>query len=192
MNKTTIKILIMFVYFFLYTERPVSAQEGDIPRNLVDFVQKKLISVGTEQPVISLVSAQNEKDFSLTGIRKRDEIWKKTPGLDRYMLDLMSNDCALALFNTEYRYPFIVRSFVMDNQGANIGLTAKTSDYWYGDNDNFLRSYNHGVGAVHYGEVKIDDNTNEIIVQVSVPVVSQQETIGAITFCISLDRWERR
>lgn len=80
----------------------------------------------------------------------------------------------------------------MDEQGALVGLTHKTSDYWQGDEVKFTGSFNGGAGALHFGEVEYDDSVGEIVVQVSVPVLQGSRAIGAITLGISLDRWEYR
>ena len=78
----------------------------------------------------------------------------------------------------------------MDNQGANVAMTDKTSDYWQGDEAKFKESYNNGEGAVHISDVEFDDSTQAYLVQVSVPVKDGDAIIGAITVGIDVDRIE--
>ena len=58
----------------------------------------------------------------------------------------------------------------MDNQGANVAMTDKTSDYWQGDEAKFKKSYHNGKGTVFVDEVEFDDSSQAYLVQVSVPV----------------------
>jgi len=66
--------------------------------------------------------------------------------------------------------PYFEEIFVMDNQGANVCMSDKTSDYWQGDEDKFTESYKGGSGAVHLSDVKFDESFPSYTVQVSVPV----------------------
>ncbi len=185
-GKLAILLLLVLAGSFL------AAQSRDVPLNLVNFVQEELAAIGRDPVVVEMVGRQNSIDTNLQDIRQRDEIWKANSGIDRFMMDLMSNECALVLHNYECDYPFIVETFAMDSLGANVGQTTKTSDYWQGDEAKFTESYKDGRGEIYYGDVEYDDSVNEIIVQVSIPVMSDNRAIGAITFGISLDRWERR
>ena len=77
--------------------------------------------------------------------------------------------------------------FVMDNLGANVAMSDKTSDYWQGDEAKFKESFKGGAGAVHIGDVEFDDSSQLYTVQISVPVKDGTKVIGAITFGIDVD-----
>jgi len=78
----------------------------------------------------------------------------------------------------------------MDNQGGNVAMTDKTSDYWQGDEAKFQKSFNGGAGAVFVDEVEFDDSAQAYLVQVSVPVKDNNTVIGAITIGIDVDKIE--
>ncbi|WP_197466328.1 MULTISPECIES: hypothetical protein [unclassified Oleiphilus] len=78
----------------------------------------------------------------------------------------------------------------MDNQGANVAMTNKTSDYWQGDEAKWQESFKDGAGAVHIGDVEFDESAQAYLVQVSVPVMDGGTAIGAITIGINLDDLE--
>lgn len=80
--------------------------------------------------------------------------------------------------------------FVMDNLGANVCMSDKTSDHWQGDEPKFTESYKGGQGAVHIGDVIFDDSTQAYLVQVSVPVTDGGTVIGAITIGVDVDKVE--
>jgi hypothetical protein len=117
-----------------------------------------------------------------------DEKWKATRGVTDFMQALMDSHCGKHLRGIQavsFQYAEI---FAMDNQGANVCMTDKTSDYWQGDEAKFKESYKDGQGAVFVDEVEFDDSTQAYLVQVSVPVKDGAEVIGAITIGIDVNK----
>lgn len=170
----------------------IAAQGNDVPYSLVRFAENELTALGRQPQIVSAVARQNERNLTLNQIKDTDTRWRNTDGIDRFMLDLMSNDLALVLHNFEHSHGYIVETFVMDNKGANVAQTARTSDYWQGDEAKFTESYGNGRGAVHYGDVEYDASVDEIVIQISIPVMDGERAVGAVTCAVSLDKWERR
>ncbi|SEH07458.1 PDC sensor domain-containing protein [Candidatus Venteria ishoeyi] len=177
------------VLLFLCTN---SAWANETPKAMRVFTERYLQETAKHETFVLAVQTQNTLQTSLTSIKQQDTTWRNTPGIDSFMWDLMRNDCALILFNLQQIYPFISEAFVMDQQGALVCLTYKTTDYWQGDEAKFTESYRNGQGAIYYSDAKYDLSTDEIMIQISVPVMSETDAIGVIMFGISLDRWERR
>jgi sensor histidine kinase regulating citrate/malate metabolism len=75
----------------------------------------------------------------------------------------------------------------MDNQGANVCMTNRTSDYWQGDEAKWQKSFEGGKGAIFIDERKYDSSAKAVIVQISVPVMDGDKAIGAITVGIKVD-----
>jgi hypothetical protein len=100
----------------------------------------------------------------------------------------MDSECGQYLTEIQNSAPYFAEIFVMDNQGANVAMTDKTSDYWQGDEAKFKKSFNGGSGEVFVDDVEFDDSTQAYLVQVSVPVKDDGRVIGAITFGIELDQ----
>jgi hypothetical protein len=101
----------------------------------------------------------------------------------------MENECGKYLRKIQASAPYYAEIFVMDNQGANVAMSDKTSDYWQGDEAKFIKSYNGGRGAVFVDDVKFDNSTQAYLVQISVPVKDGDKIIGAITFGINVDKF---
>lgn len=144
-----------------------------------------------ENPIlVAAVKAQNAKGLTLDAIKARDEIWRKTSGVDDFMKPLMENEAARELSRLEASKPFYFELFLMDNQGANVAMTNKTSDYWQGDEAKFTKSFNNGQGAIHISEVEFDESAQAYLVQVSIPIMDGAEAIGALTIGINIDLLE--
>jgi hypothetical protein len=147
---------------------------------------------GENPTLVAAVKEQNAKQQTLDAIKSRDATWRKTSGIDDFMKPLMENEAAKELIRLEKSKPYYFELFLMDNQGANVAMTNKTSDYWQGDEDKFSKSFNGGNGAVHIGEVEFDESAQAYLVQVSVPVMEDGSAIGALTIGVNIDILEKQ
>ena len=161
-----------------------------VPQAVHDLVPT-LKGWGSNATLVAAVKAQNARGVSLDDIKARDATWMKTTGVDDYMKSLMANEAANELKKLESSKPYFLEVFLMDNQGANVAMTNKTSDYWQGDEAKFTKSFNGGAGGVDIGKVKFDKSSQAYLVQVSVPVMDGDKAIGAITVGINLDELEK-
>lgn len=167
----------------LMTSNATIADELDKVKQIVPELQK----ASQQAELVKAVRKQNSKRMSVSDIQQRDKEWMAASGLNDFMKSLMNNSAAKTLSKVEKSYGYIVESFLMDNKGANVAMTNKTSDYWQGDEAKFKKSFDNGSGNVHMGKVKFDKSAQEYLVQVSVPVMDKGKAIGAVTYGISLD-----
>ncbi|MFZ5775670.1 MAG: PDC sensor domain-containing protein [Thermodesulfobacteriota bacterium] len=158
------------------------------PQKIVDLANSQLVKLGTDPVIVQAVKDENAKAKTLAQIKEKDAKWMATPGVVDYMKSLMDNPCGKRLKEIQKSAPYYAELFVMDNQGANVCMSDKTSDYWQGDEPKFTESYKGGQGAVHISDVKFDDSTQVYAVQVSVPVKDGATTIGAITIGLDVDK----
>ncbi len=158
------------------------------PASVVEFAHSTLVKMGSDPVIVKAVKAENAKGKTLDQIKSMDKKWKATPGVADYMDALMTSECGGHLRQIQKREAYYAKIFVMDNLGANVCMTDKTSDYWQGDEAKFIKSYKGGEGALHIGPVKFDDSTQAYLVQVSVPVKDGDKVIGAITIGIDVDK----
>jgi len=160
------------------------------PQKVVDLAKSTLVNLGSDPVIIEAVKSENGKNKSMGQIKERDKKWMSTPGIADFMKAIMESECAKHLRDIQASGSYYAEIFVMDNQGANVAMTDKTSDYWQGDEAKFKESYNNGAGAVHISDVEFDDSTQVYLVQVSVPVKDGSSVIGAVTIGIDVDQIE--
>lgn len=158
------------------------------PQKIVDLATTTLAAIGTDPVIVAAVKAENAKAKTLDQIKAQDTKWQADAGVADYMKVLMDSECGQHLRKIQKSAPYYAEIFVMDNQGANVAMTDKTSDYWQGDEAKFQKSFAGGTGAVFVDEVKFDASTQAYLVQVSVPVKDGATVIGAITFGIDVDK----
>jgi len=127
------------------------------------------------------VEAQNRKKRTLEKIQQIDAAWTAggdLGGLDR---ELLENACAKALDSFMTATTGFREGFVMDDLGALVCMTQRTSDYWQGDEAKWQRSFDEGRGGVYVGAPAWDESANSMLVQISVPIMSDGRAVGALT-----------
>jgi hypothetical protein len=168
----------------------VTVADEAVPKAVMDLAPS-LKEWGNNAVLIAAVKEQNAKGMTLDAIKKTDKEWMAATGVTPFMQAMMENSAAKELKKLESSKPYFDELFLMDNQGANVAMTNKTSDYWQGDEDKFTESFKGGQGAIHIGKVKFDKSSQAYLVQVSVPVVDAGKAIGAITIGINIDELEK-
>jgi hypothetical protein len=175
--------------FLIISAGNLSASEK-APQQVIDFAYSELMKLGTDPVIVSAVKEENAASKTLQKIKEMDEEWKAHAGIADYMQKIMDSECGKHLLNIQESAPYYAEIFVMDNQGANVAMTDKTSDYWQGDEAKFKESFKSGAGGVHISDVEFDDSSQAYIVQVSIPVKDMDSVIGAITVGIDVDKFE--
>ena len=160
----------------------------EAPQAVKDLASTKLAGYGSDGVIVAAVKNQNVAGKSLSDIQAADKKWQATAGIDDFMKSLMSSECGKHLEGIMNSADYFAEIFVMDNQGANVAMTGKTSDYWQGDEGKFKNSFAGGSGAVFVDQVEFDDSSQAYLVQISVPVMDGGKAIGAITFGIDVDK----
>ena len=179
-------ILLASGLFLLVGSASVYAEKA--PQNVVDLGNTTLAGIGSNPVIVKAVQDQNNQRKTLDQIKKQDDLWKATPGIDGNMKAMLDSECSQYLLSILETEEFYAEIFVMDNKGANVCMTDKTSDYWQGDEAKFKNSYAGGSGAVFVDDVEFDESTQAYLAQVSVPVKDNGKVIGAITFGVDIDK----
>lgn len=182
------RAISIFFVLCLIAVAPVAFAGEKAPQAVIDLANSKLAALGEDGTIVDAVKTQNAKGMTMADIKAMDAKWRADAGLADYMKALMENGCAKHLHSIQDSAPYYAEIFVMDNQGANVCQTDKTSDYWQGDEAKFQKSFNGGAGAVFVDEVEFDDSAQAYLVQISVPVKDGGAVIGAITFGINIDQ----
>jgi hypothetical protein len=179
----------MLAMFLFASFLPVYAGEK-APQQVIDLANTKLAAIGTDPVIVKAVKAENAKGKTLAQVKAMDEKWRAHAGVADYMQVMINSECGKHIAQIQNSASYYAEIFVMDNQGANVSMTDKTSDYWQGDEAKFKKSFADGAGVVFVDEVEFDDSAQAYLVQISVPVKDGNNAIGAITFGIDVDKIE--
>ena len=159
------------------------AFDMDTAKNLYESKVKAWLE---SSEVVSAIEQQNVKHESLSeiGVENLDTRWRS--GDQAFISSVLENELSKYLQGVVERGEGLYTEvFVMDNKGLNVGQSAKTSDYWQGDEAKFQESFGKGVDTIHLSDVDFDESTQTYQVQMSVTISKDGAPIGAVT--IGLD-----
>ncbi|WP_432463716.1 PDC sensor domain-containing protein [Agarivorans sp. QJM3NY_33] len=168
------------------------ANEFEIPlKNFIDSEVKMMIK---DPEIIDAIKQQNQKnmDLSQAQIEQLDKDWRSqvgqanSPLIDRVLNSATSAKLKATQENSE---GVITEIFIMDNKGLNVAQSAITSDYWQGDEEKWLATYQQGPGAFVIGDIEEDESTQMFQSQISHSIIdpANGEVIGAITIGVNVE-----
>jgi len=175
----TISIIIIIMTF---NSLSLSDETSD---KLYELTHSILAGYGTDPLIVNAVKFENSKGKTLRQIQLRDKEWNRNTDLSDYMSNAMlESECGQYLQKIQKNTNNCSEIILMDNQGASVALSHKSSGYWHGDEVTFINAFNDGKGDVYIDERMADSKAAPGIVHVSVPVIDADKAIGTITFCI--------
>ena len=158
--------------------------DGESLEGYLDVLGKTLAK---EPIIVKSIENQNThtQSYDAKKIKNLDARWREN---DALLIDeSMKSD--LSLWLGEYMQKSggaILEIIVMDGIGLNVGQSDKTSDYWQGDEDKFIKSYNKGRGATYIGDLDFDESTGAIQIMTAIPVSNGKgKVIGAIAVAVN-------
>lgn len=162
----------------------------DLSPEVKAFVAEKLAPLMTNSVFVAGVTKQNNMNRPLSEIQQMCSEWAAAEEELPIMREMLSNAIASEIRKVCGPMSQVGEVFVMDNQGANAGQNALTSDFWQGDEAKWKKSFNEGKGGIDVGKAELDKSTNEVLQQVSLPVINEQgEVIGAICFGLRIGQF---
>lgn len=156
---------------------------GNASDAMKTFAKTNLIPQCTNPVFVEAVKAQNATNQSLDQIKQVDQEWTEAEDELPIHQELTSNACAEEIRKICQQFSAVGETFVMDNQGANVGQNELTSDYWQGDEPKWQDAYRDGTGGVAVSEAKLDKSTGEVDQKMSLPIIDADgSVIGAVCF----------
>jgi hypothetical protein len=145
-------------------------------------------------PLIDAIRAQNVQHAAIADaeVTALDKTWRAQVGQGSApMISALQGNAASARLAAvkEEGAGLFTEIFAMDDKGLNVALSDVTSDYWQGDEAKWQQTYLVGAGAVHIGEVELDESSQTYQAQVSITIADPDTNapIGAITFGINVE-----
>ena len=158
----------------------------DAVRTRLEAEAAKLAGWGNDPVLVAAVRDQNRQQLALAEIQRRDRIWPTDTG-QVLITAATTGACADRLRELAATGPLYGEMLVMDNKGALVCATSRTSDYYQGDEDKFTRSFDDGEGDTFVDTPKLDESAAEQLAQISLPVRDGESVIGALTVGVRID-----
>ncbi len=177
----------MFLAFPIVSQAEIQLSDSEI-EELLDVKIRFATHMAFQPNIVRAVESQNGENLTLALIKERDQIWIDADGGNNSLIrEITRNDVAKYLQRRVENNAAIDEVFITDNQGANVAAYPPTSDYWQGDEGKFTSSFNDGTGTIFIGPLEQDASTNKSQVQISAPIISNNQTIGVLIMGVSVD-----
>jgi hypothetical protein len=182
--KNSLAALLMLS--LVVSARPAHAQSADAIQKRLEAESVKLREWVTDPVVLGAVVAQNGQHLEQAEIEARDRAWTEGQA-DALVKSVTAGPCATRLRELAASGPQYGEVLLMDEDGALVCATNKTSDYWQGDEPKWARAFDQGKGSVFIDRPRFDESANERLAQISLPVTKSGEVVGVITVGVKLD-----
>jgi len=138
--------------------------------------------------VIQAVREANASPRSMEEIETINREWEEATGVTDFMRNLIEHPAARRLKELRSSSPEIQEAFLTDALGANVAITNKTSDFYQGDEVQYLEAFNQGKGGTHIGELALDESIHSYSIHVGVPVLDQGKPIGVLLAAVNVEK----
>jgi len=142
--------------------------------------------------VVQAVREANASPRSMDEIETLNREWEEATGVTEFMRTLIDHPAAQRLKELRSGNPEIQEAFLTDAIGANVAITNKTSDFYQGDEVQYLEAFNQGKGGVHIGELSLDESIHSYSIHVGVPVLDQGKPIGVLLVAVNVEKLKRK
>ena len=170
----------------------LSKEIEDVLDKKTDLVTKEI----AEDPrIIKLVRESNikNKDISLSEIKKLDERWMSTEGLDEFIRGFLTNEGAEVLVEFQDANDGYPEIFIADAKGLNVAMTNKTSDYYQADEEWWVRAYDEGRGKSFHGGIEYDESAMSEAIALYIPIMDPDtnKAIGVMKVIVDITAIKR-
>jgi len=141
--------------------------------------------------VVQAVREANASPRSMDEIETLNREWEEATGVTEFMRTLIDHPAAQRLKELRSSNPEIQEAFLTDAIGANVAITNKTSDFYQGDEVQYLEAFNQGKGGVHIGDLSLDESIHSYSIHLGVPVLDQGKPIGVLLAAVNVEKLKR-
>ncbi len=170
------------------------AQANDLAPAMRAYVSANVMAWASDPVVLAAIRAGNADHAGATPeqIQIWDQAWRAevgtglTPTIAPVVNNALSDFLRLRMAASGGT---ITEVFVMDDKGLLVGTSGITSDYWQADEEKWSLTFAKGPGAVHVGDVELDESSQTWQGQISFSLVDPATgmAIGAMTVGLDAD-----
>jgi hypothetical protein len=161
------------------------AQSADAVQKSLKTHAGAIQAWGSDKTLVAAVKTQNARKVTAAEVQRIDKAW--TGGGEAALVkQLTTGPCSDHLRQLIAQHPSFGETMLMDDQGALVCASERTSDYWQGDESKWQRGFDGGKGAVFIDRPRFDDSAVANLAQISVPVLDGGKVIGVLTVGVDI------
>lgn len=168
------------------------ADDGEYHPALKQLAIGQIYKIAQNDLLIDAIAEHNKKSksYKQTKIDTLDRQWREEIAIgDQPLIQSILSSKASRFLKKVQRDSggLFTEIFIMDKKGINVAQSAVTSDYWQGDEEHWMKSYQAGANSVFIGRINMDESTQLLQSHIAIPIVDNWgKPIGAITFGVDV------
>jgi len=183
----------LLAFLFLFSIAPSLAAQvrsGAEIQEMMLQASKDLAKLGSDPTIVEAVRTHNALKMGLAEVKRVDAAWANEADSSPRVKRVLTSDIAKYLAKVAPRNRGFVEVFLMGGVGELVAATARSSDYWQGDEPKWQRAFAAGKGATFVDRLRLDESSRAKIAQISVPVMDGGRAIGVLMFGISVETYK--
>jgi len=153
-------------------------------------------SLTKENTIIDAIVQQNSINSHLTevDIKRLDTQWRleRMDSSKPLINSILNKEVSIYLKKIKQQSQGLFGEIiVMDKRGLNVGQSDETTDYWQGDEDKFLRTFNNEYeDKIYIDDIHYDESSLSFLSQVSLTITDtkSENVIGVITVGVNVEK----
>jgi hypothetical protein len=187
-TKSRLSVLVISLFLISVVQaKGINERNEEITLAAINIGKK----ISRTPEVTRAVLDKNQVSMSITEIEKINQRWISNPtGSNPNIAKIMNTELSSKLKKKVKALSwYISEIFVTDSKGRIVAMSSVTSDYYQGDEEKWIRSFNDGNGQLFVSQRVYDESTSYFVFNVATPIFdSNNQTIGVVVLGIKYDR----
>ncbi|MBA56213.1 MAG: hypothetical protein CMK89_17315 [Pseudomonadales bacterium] len=184
-EKNKLKQALSVLALLLSTLVNATAQEKGIQPNLQCLGQK--VSEFAKDPTI--IAGVNNYNSSPPDPQKLDRIWPALKPGEIYLDSVINNPSADSMRDWIKRISIQGEGLLMGRNGGLVAATEKTTDFWQGDEAQFLQAITLPAGNIFVQSEMLDESTHLMLIKISTPIYNPRSKHAVGVLVIGFDQF---
>lgn len=172
---------------FLPVASPLGSEHlGDdgLTRQWLKQQQAHIRPICNKPQIFKSLQTDKRANQPLQKILQQESIWLSSPVSQRLPLRFEHENANVNVLKAIHSVPDLVEIIVTDANGATLFAEPAPSDYWQGDEPKFQIPAR--TESTHIGALELDESTSEYSIQISEPILLDEQFLGVCTFTFSI------
>lgn len=174
-------------FFIILISSTAYSVTGDIEAGSLWKCLGKQVAELASDPL--LITSVNNYNTSPPNPQKLDRIWPELRESDSILNNIIFNPSAESMRNWIARISIQGEGLLIGHNGGLVASTEKTTDFWQGDEAQYLRAIHLPLGEVYIQSEMLDESTHLMLIKVSAPIYNPRSRHAIGVLVIGFDQF---
>ncbi|HAG93618.1 MAG: hypothetical protein CMK83_18625 [Pseudomonadales bacterium] len=154
--------------------------------NHIECLEKEVTELASHP---QLIAGINNYNSSPPNPQQMDKIWNSLKPEDQRLGDIINNPSADEMRDWIKHISIQGEGLLIGRNGGLVAATEKTTDFWQGDEAQFLQAIGLTAGQVYVQSEMLDESTHLMLIKISAPVYNPRSRHPIGVLVIGFDQF---